>query len=122
MSRYRNRLRIIADILGIVDDRSKKTRIMYQANLSYRLLCRYLDEVVNADLVRSEDDDSYVLTAKGEEFLSRHEEYAKRCRSLEKHLNDVNVEKSALELMCRRVDVTGRGSGSRGSGKRAMRK
>jgi predicted transcriptional regulator len=121
MSKYRDRLRIIADILVIVNDRVRKTRIMYQANLSYRLLCRYLEEVLDAGLVKSEDDDCYVLTAKGREFLDKHEEYAKRCRNLEKHLDDVNSEKSALEIMCKSVDATSRRLNSRGSGERALK-
>ena len=100
MSKYRDRLRIVADILLIANDKAKKTRIMYQANLSYRLLCRYLKEVLDADLVKSEDDDCYALTAKGREFLDKHEEYSKRCKSLEEHLNHVNDEKVALEKMC----------------------
>ena len=100
MSKYRDRLQIIADILNIADARARKTRIMYQANLSYKLLLRYLDEVVDAGLVRSEDDDCYVLTTKGKEFLGRHEEYARRCKKLEKQSNHVNDEKIALENMC----------------------
>jgi predicted transcriptional regulator len=100
MGSYRDRLQIVADILNIVNGRAKKTRIMYQANLSYRLLCRYLSEVTDAGLVKSEADDYYVITAKGEMFLSRHGEYAKRCQSLEEHLNSVNDEKSALVKMC----------------------
>ena len=110
MSKYRDRLRIIADILSIADSRAKKTRIMYQANLSYRLLCRYLDEVVHAGLVKTEQDDCYVLTAKGQEFLSRHEEYAKRCQSLEEHLNSVNDEKNVLVKMCSKTGKPRAGS------------
>lgn len=102
MGNYRDRLQIVADILYIASGRAKKTRIMYQANLSYRLLCRYLGEVTNAGLVKSENDDCYALTAKGKEFLDRHGEYAKRCRSLEQHLDSVNCEKSALVKMCSR--------------------
>jgi len=100
MGIYRDRLQIIADILSIVNGKAKKTRIMYQANLSYRLLCRYLDEVLDAGLVRSVDGDCYVLTAKGKEFLIRHVEYARRCQSLEEHLNSVNDERNALAKMC----------------------
>jgi len=117
MSKYRDRLRIVADILLIVNDRAKKTRIMYQANLSYRLLCRYLEGVLDAGLVRSESDDCFALTAKGREFLDKHEEYSKRCRSLEKHLDDVNTEKSALEIMCRGAGATNRRLNSRSLGK-----
>jgi predicted transcriptional regulator len=100
MSKYRDSLQIVADILSIVNDRAGKTRIMYQANLSYRLLCRYLGEVLDAGLVKPEEDDRYILTAKGVEFLGRHEKYAKRCRTLEEHANEVNKEKIILEKMC----------------------
>ncbi len=100
MSKYRDRLQIIANILSIASRRAKKTQIMYQANLSYKLLCRYLDEVLDAGLVSFEKEDCYVLTAKGKEFLSRHQEYSKRCKSLEEHLNHVNSERTALEKMC----------------------
>ena len=93
-------MQIVADILAITSRGAKKTWIMYQANLSYRLLCRYLDEVLDAGLVEFEDGNSYLLTGKGREFLSKHEEYSKRCKSLEEHLNHVNSEKSALEKMC----------------------
>jgi len=100
LSRYRDRLQIIADILSIASRRAKKTQIMYQANLSYKLLCRYLGEVLDAGLVSFENEECYVLTAKGEEFLNRHEEYSKRCKNLEEHLNHVNDERVALEKMC----------------------
>jgi len=100
MGGYRDRLQIIADILFIASRRAKKTQIMYQANLSYKLLCRYLGEVLDAGLVSFESGDCYVLTAKGKEFLNRHEEYSKRRKSLEEHLNHVNNEKTVLERMC----------------------
>ena len=100
MSKYRDRLQIIASILVIASKRAKKTQIMYQANLSYKLLCRYLREVQGAGLVSFENEECYVLTAKGKEFLNKHEEYSKRCRSLEERLNHVNHEKIVLEKMC----------------------
>ena len=73
---------------------------MYQANLSYKLLCRYLGEVLDAGLVRFENEERYVLTTKGREFLERHQEYSERCKNLEEHLNSLNGEKVALEKMC----------------------
>lgn len=106
MGKYRDRLQIIADILSITSSRAKKTQIMYQANLSYKLLCRYLDEVMDADLVCFDDEDWYVLTPKGKEFLSRHEEYSKRCEGLEKDLDRVNKEKISLERMCSNAEIT----------------
>jgi predicted transcriptional regulator len=99
LSRYRDRLQIIASILSVAGRKAKKTQIMYQANLSYKLLCRYLDEVIQAGLVDFENKECYVLTEKGQEFLDRHEKYSKRCKSLEEYLNHVNDEKTALEKM-----------------------
>jgi predicted transcriptional regulator len=106
MSKYRDRLQIIADILSIVSGGAKKTRIMYQANLSYRLLCRYLNEVLDAGLVNFENDKSYLLTPRGKEFLTRHEEYSKRCKSLEEHLHHIDHEKIALEKLCPNASET----------------
>lgn len=100
MNKYRDRLQIIASILTIASRRARKTQIMYQANLSYKLLCRYLSEVLEADLVRFENKECYVLTSKGKEFLSRHQQYSKRCKSLAQHLSYVNSEKAELERMC----------------------
>ena len=100
VSKYRDRLQIIADMLSIARNGAKKTQIMYQANLSYRLLGRYLREVLNAGLVKFEKDNSYVLTAKGKKFLNRHVEYAALCKSLEKNRNRVNSEKTVLDKLC----------------------
>ena len=100
MNKYRDRLQIIADMLYIARNGAKKTQIMYKANLSYRLLIRYLREVLNAGLVKFENGNSYVLTAKGKEFLNRHVEYFKICKSLDKNLTHINNEKIILEKMC----------------------
>lgn len=105
LGRYRNRLRIIADILRIASNGAKKTRIMYQANLSYRLLCRYLEEVVNARLVTFEKEDSYVLTSKGIEFLERFSEYHKQCNQLEERISSVHTVKAELEKMLYDQDI-----------------
>ena len=100
MAKYRDRLQIVADILSIASRGAKKTRIMYQANLSFKLLCRYLGEVMDAGLVCFDDGNSYVLTSKGKEFLSKYDEYSRRRERLKVHLNNVNNEKSILEQMC----------------------
>ena len=55
MVRYRNRLDIIADVLEVAKGGARKTQIMYGANLSYRLLTRYLKEVMDTGLVKRED-------------------------------------------------------------------
>ncbi|HEY4674599.1 MAG TPA: winged helix-turn-helix domain-containing protein [Candidatus Bathyarchaeia archaeon] len=100
MNKYRDRLQIIADMLYTARNGAKKTQIMYKANLSYRLLGRYLHEVLDAGLVKSEKGNSYVLTTKGETFLNRHIEYSELRKSLEKNLESINSEKTILERLC----------------------
>jgi len=99
MGRHRNRLQIIADVLRVVRGGSRKTRIMRQARLSYMLLCRYLADVVKADLVSFENE-SYVLTGKGQSFLDRFNAYSQHCEHLNDHLNTVSIERMELEKMC----------------------
>jgi len=98
---YRGRLDIIADILAVARQRAKKTQIMYQANLSYRLLTRYLAEVRRAYLVRFEREEKcYVLTRKGMEFLDRYKEYFRRNKHVERQINDVDGKRKMLEGLC----------------------
>jgi len=97
MGKYRGRLQIIADILSVVRDGAKKTHVMYQANLSYTLLSRYLTEVLESGLVSLDTEDRYKLTNRGQKFLDRFNEYSKRCGQLEQQLNHVNDEKTVLE-------------------------
>jgi predicted transcriptional regulator len=110
MAKYRDRLQIIAEILSIVSRGAKKTQIMYQANLSYKLLCRYLGEVLNAGLVGFDDEDCYVLTSKGKEFLDRYGEYSRHRERLRDQLNSVNNEKIVLEQMCSTEEALENGS------------
>ena len=114
MAKYRDRLQIIADVLSIAGSGAKKTRIMYQANLSYKLLCKYLDEVIAAGLVGCENGDCYVLTLKGEEFLSKYGEYSTRCKDLEEQFNFVNGEKRVLEKMCMNAEAANGNVDNRG--------
>lgn len=99
MGAYRDRLQIIADILLVTSRRSRKTQIMYQANLSHRLLCRYMNELTSADLITSEDGDFYVLTGKGKTFLDLHETYSQRQRRLRTRLACLEKERALLENM-----------------------
>jgi predicted transcriptional regulator len=102
MGKYRSRLEIIADILCVVNDNkgARKTRIMYQANLSYKLLTQYLNGVVEAGLVTFRTKNSYTLTQKGKEFLAKFGEYSKSCEKVEVQLNHVEDQRVMLEKMC----------------------
>ncbi len=100
MGKYRHKLEIVADILYVVKKGGqKKTHVMYKANLSYKLLNRYLNEVLDAGLVKVENEDCYLLTEKGQSFLDCFDEYSKRRQQLEQQLGDLNNALILLESM-----------------------
>ena len=101
MGSYRNRLDIIADILQVVSQQAKKTQIMYQANLSYKVLQKYLKEVSDASLIEFEcGEQCYRLTSKGSRFLAAYKKYSLGNRALEKRLNEIEDKKKVLEKLC----------------------
>ena len=96
---YRSRLDIIADILHVIDGGStKKTQVMYQANLSYKLLKKYLAEVLRASLVRFDRRGKcYLITVKGQRFLEKYKKYSRWNKNIEKRLTELDNSKKALE-------------------------
>lgn len=101
MGNYRDRLDIIADILNVASQDPKKTQIMYQANLSYKVLQRYLNEIIDASLITFENSDQrYRLTLKGTQYLDAYKDYARCSKNMEKHLFDFSVKKKVLENLC----------------------
>ena len=101
MGNYRGRLDIIADILSVASRNPKKTQIMYQANLSYKVLQRYLAEIVGSSLIGYEDEKQcYKLTDKGREFLEAYQKYTKTNKHVEQRMNDVASKKKVLLDLC----------------------
>ena len=101
MGSYRSRLDIVADILRVASGNAKKTQIMYQANLSYKILTKYLTEVSKTSLIDFENEKQcYVLTARGREFLEAYKEYSRDKMHIEKRLNEINCKKKVLEELC----------------------
>jgi|GEM_PF-391873 len=97
MAKYRSRLEIIADVLGVVSGGARKTQIMYQANLSYKLLVHYLKDVIDMGLVKMKDGNTYELTEKGFDFLEEFKGYYEHRVEVEEQLNEVQDKKVMLE-------------------------
>jgi predicted transcriptional regulator len=94
-------LDIIADILTVASHDAKKTQIMYKANLSYKVLQKYLTEITDASLVYyKEDRQLYSLTTKGQAYLDAYKEYAQTNKRIEKRLTDISTKKKNLEDFC----------------------
>ena len=101
MGNYRGRVDIIADILNVASRNAKKTQIMYQANLSYRVMQRYLAEITGAQLVSFENEKQrYSLTEKGRSFLEAYEKYSKTNKHVEKRLSEVATKRKVLDELC----------------------
>lgn len=101
MGRHRSRLEILESILSVIKKNGsiKKTQIMYQAYLSYKLLIHYLNDIIEADLV-FEEDNWYMLSHKGEKFLSQLNEFRKAVEQNNKHLSQLEYQKMLLEDNC----------------------
>jgi predicted transcriptional regulator len=101
LGNYRGRLDIIADILQVVSGDARKTQIMFQANLSYKVMQKYLAEITEASLISFVDEKRcFVLTDKGSAFLDAYKEYSRTNRHVNERLNDVRTKKSNLEKLC----------------------
>ena len=70
-SQRRSNIEIIADILRIAKKGSRKTRIVYGANLNFKMLSGYLAKLERAGLIRNSEDKSGMMqtTEKGKEYL-----------------------------------------------------
>jgi predicted transcriptional regulator len=98
---YRCKLDVIGDILQVVSQGAKKTRIMYQANLNYAGLTKYLREVSKASLINYDQEKQwYILTSKGEEFLEAYEKYSRASKHINKLLKKLDCKKKVLENLC----------------------
>jgi predicted transcriptional regulator len=76
-TKRRDKLRIIAEILEIAKNGTFKTQIMYKANLSFAQLNEYIKFMINAELMEQSNQSGrevYAATAKGADFLQRHNE------------------------------------------------
>jgi predicted transcriptional regulator len=99
MVKYRSRLQIIVDILNVALTCARKTRIMYLANLSHKLLEKYLGEVAALGFV-SFNDDHYAVTEKGKTFLERYNDFSGKYSKVEDDLQMILSERETLEKLC----------------------
>ena len=98
--RYRYSLDIVRDMLLVATVRVKKTRIMYQANLSYRHMEKYLKDLLESGLVECDGSSCYLVTSRGKEFLQMYDEYLERQRRINEEISGASKDRLLLENMC----------------------
>ena len=73
MSQRRNNLEIVAEILKIAKKGAKKTRIVYGANMNFKMLDEYLEKLTKAGLIANSESNGGLIktTEKGVEYLQQ---------------------------------------------------
>ncbi len=68
----RNNMEITADILKIAKNGAKRTHIVYKANLNFKLLSEYLEELEKNGLIENQKEGENIIktTDKGIKFLN----------------------------------------------------
>ena len=71
----RDRIEIMAEILGLCSEPRTKTHVMYGTNLSWKMLQYYLSELQSLGLLEIHDNSTrYVVTIRGREFVEKWKE------------------------------------------------
>ena len=99
-NKNRHGLEIARDMLSAATERTKKTRIMYSARLSYRLMEKYLKALLENGLLAPVEGSSYLITRKGKIFLQMYEDYLEQCKRIGKEIRRVRNDRVVLENVC----------------------
>jgi predicted transcriptional regulator len=74
----RDRIEIMAEILGLCSKPQTKTQVMYGTNLSWKMLQHYLSQLQSLDLLEIDGKSAkYVTTKRGQEFVKKWRELNK---------------------------------------------
>lgn len=98
-TRKRERLYIIAEILGIAKKGSSKTHLMYSANLSFKLTNEYLKLMLDINLLEDGIENNkkvYKATEKGTNFLERFLNLVELLDAEENNRNNLRIPSQQL--------------------------
>jgi predicted transcriptional regulator len=95
----RNFVDISADILSITKTDTGKTKIMSDAKLSYSLVQKYLKMLIDAKLIGINANKEYLMTAKGEEFLTEYKKVQEHINQAQNLTNDLNTQRLELSKL-----------------------
>jgi len=83
MSKKRDRLQVIYDILEVIRDKGeniKPTHILYKSNLSHQMMQQYLSELIGKQFIIEKETPkgkTYSLTEKGFNYLKEYRQIIK---------------------------------------------
>jgi predicted transcriptional regulator len=100
VSKNRCSLDIVRAMLSIASVRSRKTKIMYGANLSFHQVEKYLSFLLRSGLLEHDVASGYLITGAGREFLSLYEDYLERSKLLRQEVERNTRLRLQLENIC----------------------
>ena len=68
----RNNLDICAEILRLSEGGAKKTHLVYQANINFKMIKRYLGKLLEKEFLE-QNGDLFFQTEKGDRFIEQYE-------------------------------------------------
>lgn len=90
--KYRSRTEIVGRILKVASQGATKTKIMYDAYLSYTQLTEYLRFLTDNKMIkRNEGTEIYRLTEKGQRFYQK-------CKEIDEMISSKPTHTSAFEM------------------------
>jgi predicted transcriptional regulator len=95
----RRRVEILAAVLSSAVRGARKTRIMYDANLSYSIFTKYLEETIGLGFLQF-GNGSYQTTTMGLKFLESYNRFSSKYSRLRKELEASEMDWKILEQMC----------------------
>lgn len=96
MVKNRGSIDILADVIKASTQGLSKTRIMFKANLSYKLLTKYLAIAVNNGFISS-DKSIYRVTPNGKAFLVDYIRYCGKLSIMQGLQEELDTERLYLE-------------------------
>ncbi|HJU14682.1 MAG TPA: winged helix-turn-helix domain-containing protein [Candidatus Nitrosotalea sp.] len=90
--KYRSRTEIVGSILKVIGQGATKTKIMYDAYLSYTQLTEYLKFLTDNKMIkRSDGTETYKLTEKGQKFYQK-------CKEIDEMIGSKQTHTSTFEI------------------------
>jgi predicted transcriptional regulator len=95
----RDKLSLVAAVLEAASSGSRKTRIMFAANLSFKLLEKYLETAIGAGFLQV-NGSNYVLTESGREYLTKYRSFNEKYSKVQDALGNLAHERDQLAQLC----------------------
>jgi predicted transcriptional regulator len=99
LGKYRDRVSLIAALLSAAGSGSNKTHIMFGANLSFKLLEKYLETSIKLGFLQL-NGTIYHVTTDGHSFLKQCLAFQERYVKAQENLDEISIERAHLEQLC----------------------